>query len=150
MGIKLRKRKVILYEDEQTQYKHYIKKIKWVDDEQFVDINYSHASHGWGRINANRSLSLSLFHRPTRHAFAKENYIDCDIENCQIQIALEKARKQGLSTAGLEEYCLNPKKARQQIAEHYKLKEIKTPEGVIITPYEQAFYKVKLLNNNGV
>jgi len=76
MGIKLRKSKVILYEDEQTHYKHYIKKIKWVDDEQFVDINYSHASHGWGRINANRSLSLSLFHRPTRHAFAKENYID--------------------------------------------------------------------------
>jgi len=138
MGIKLRKNTAVLYEDEQTHYKHYIKKIKWVDDEQFVEVNYSHAKHGWGRINADRSLSLSLFHRPTRHAFAYEKYIDCDIENCQIQIALEKARKQGLSTAGLEEYCLNPKKVRQEIADHYKLKEIKTPDGVIITPYEQA------------
>ena len=138
MGIKLRKSKVVKYEDEQTHYKNYIKKTKWVDSEQFVEVNYSHAQHGWGRINANQSLSLSLFHRPTRHAFCTENYIDCDIENCQIQIALEMARQQGIPVDGLEEYCLNPKQARFDIAEHYKLKQIKTAEGVIITPYEQA------------
>ena len=138
MGIKLRKQKVVLYEDEQTHYKHYIKNIKWQDDEQFVKVEYSHSQHGWGRINANKSLSLSLFHRPTRHAFSADNYIDCDIENCQIQIALEKARKHGLAVDGLEEYCLNPKKVRYDIAKHYNLKEIKTTEGVVITPYEQA------------
>tara|TARA_R110000787_G_scaffold6613_3_gene22961 strand:- start:41 stop:2581 length:2541 start_codon:yes stop_codon:yes gene_type:complete len=138
MGIKLRKSKAVKYEDEQTHYKNYIKKMKWVDDEQFVEVNYSHSQHGWGRINANQSLSLSLFHRPTRHAFCTENYIDCDIENCQIQIALEMARQQGIPVDGLEEYCLNPKQARFDIAEHYKLKQIKTAEGVIITPYEQA------------
>jgi hypothetical protein len=138
MGIKLRKSKVVRYEDEQTHYKHYIKQMKWVDAEQFVEVHYSHAQHGWGRINAKQSLSLSLFHRPTRHAFCKENYIDCDIVNCQIQIALEKARQQGIPVDGLEEYCLDPKASRYAIAAHYKLKQIKTAEGVIITPYEQA------------
>ena len=138
MGVKLRKSQAVKYEDEQTHYKHYIKKTKWVDDSQFISVQYSHSSHTWGRINALGSLSLSLFHRPTRHSYSKDLYIDCDIVNCQIQIIMEKAILKGLNILGLKEYCENPKKCRYEIAKWYKLKDIKSPDGVVLTAYEQA------------
>ena len=139
MGIKLRKHVVATYGDEQTHYKAYIKNQKKADDEtRYVSVLYSFADHGWGRINACGSLSMSLFHRPTRHAFAKEKYIDCDMVNCQPQLLLELARKHGLCTEGLDEYCANPKKMRYDIAAHYKLKDIVSDDGVVVTAYEQA------------
>jgi hypothetical protein len=50
----------VLYGDEQTQYRHYIKNIKWIDEVQFVAVKYAHSAHGWGRINPHQSLSLSI------------------------------------------------------------------------------------------
>jgi hypothetical protein len=140
MGIKLRKSTVTLYEDEQTHYKNYLKKTKWNDEKKkYIKVLYSHSKHGWGRVQAERSLSGSLFHRPTRHSFFQENYLDFDIVNCQIQIVLEFGKRVGLvGLDGLETYCRDPKQIRREIAEYYQLQEIKTDNGVTISPYEQA------------
>jgi phage/plasmid-associated DNA primase len=136
LGIKLRKHIVKLYPDEQTHYRNYVKKYNY--DDEHIETAYNHSSHGWGRINPFGSLSLSLFNRPSRHAFATKNYLDYDMVNAQPQLLFEFAKKQGLNTKGLDEYCANPKKCRYAIAEHYKLKDITDDEGTVLTAYEQA------------
>ena len=135
----MRKTKVSLYEDEQTHYRNYLKKVKYDENDKFIRVSYNNSKHGWGRVQAERSLSGSLFHRPTRHSIFQEKYLDFDIVNCQIQILLEFAKKVGMTDLeGLETYCRNPKGIRKDIAEYYGLREIRTEDGVIITPYEQA------------
>ncbi len=142
MGIRIRKKFLQTYGDEQTHYKHYIRKIKWFDDLQYVSVNYYLPKHGWGRTNAFGSLSLSLFRRPPRHSFCNGSYIDCDIRNCQIQIVLEKAIQLGFTENegidGLIEYCNDPKKSRQNIINHYSLEDIIEEDGYKISAKDQA------------
>jgi len=136
MGIKLRKHIATTYADEQTHYKNYVKKYNF--EEECIETTYNHSSHGWGRINPLQSLSMSLFHRPSRHSFALKNYLDFDMINAQPQLLFEFAKKKGFKTGGLEEYCANPKKCRFAIVEHYKLKDITDEDGTVLTAYEQA------------
>ena len=137
MGIKLRKHIAKIYPDEQTHYKNYIKIYNY--DDEHIETKYYLPKHKWGRINPFHSLSLSLFHRPSRHSFAKKNYLDFDMINAQPQLLLELAKKQNLKlTGGLAEYCANPKKCRYDIVEYYKLKDITTDDGYLLTAYEQA------------
>lgn len=137
MGIKLRKHIAKIYPDEQTHYKNYVKKYNY--DEDYIETKYYLPNHKWGRVNPFGSLSLSLFHRPSRHSFAKKNYLDFDMINAQPQVLLELAKKDKLElTGGLQEYCENPKKCRYAIAEYYKLKDVITDDGYCLTAYEQA------------
>jgi phage/plasmid-associated DNA primase len=136
MGIKLRKHIASLYADEQTHYTNYIKKYDIDDD--CIETQYSHTAHGWGRINPAQSLSLSLFHRPSRHSFAKDNYLDFDMVSAQPQMFYELATLEGIPTDGLAEYCANPKAVRQSIIDYYHLVDIKCEDGVVITAMEQA------------
>jgi len=134
MGIKLRKNKAVKYADEQTHYKNYLR--NETGDGAITTI-YGMKIKTWGRVQAKDSLSLSLFHRPTRHSFAKEKYWDFDMVNCQVQILYEIAKNAGDDVSGLEEYCANPKKIRLQIAEHYQLKQT-VQGGIITTAKEKA------------
>ena len=136
MGIKLRKHIAQTYRDEQTHYQHYIK--EYDINEDAIRVEYSLNAHGWGRGNAKQSLSLSLFHRPTRHAFAKQNYLDLDMVSAQPKMFLELAILEGIETSGLKEYCENPKKIRREIVKHYKLKDKIFDDGTTITAMEQA------------
>ena len=137
MGIKLRKHIAKVYPDEQTHYTNYIKNYNYDDD--YIETKYYLPKHKWGRVNPFGSLSLSLFHRPSRHSFAKKNYLDFDMINAQPQLLLELAKKEKLElTGGLQEYCADPKKCRYDIADYYKLKDITTEDGYILTAYEQA------------
>jgi phage/plasmid-associated DNA primase len=140
MGIKLRKALVAVYGDEQTHYKKYIRQTKWLDDLQYVSVKYYQAQHGWGRVNACDSLSLSLFHRPSRHSFCESNYIDCDMDNMQPSVLLNLANHFGSipSIEGLKEYCADPKKCRQDIIRHYCLTDIICDDGCIISAKNQA------------
>jgi phage/plasmid-associated DNA primase len=136
MGVKLRKHITALYADEQTHYTNYIK--KYNIDEDCIETRYSHTAHGWGRINPSQSLSLSLFHRPSRHSFAKDNYLDFDMVSAQPQMFYELATLEGIPTDGLAEYCANPKVVRQTIVDYYHLVDIKSDDGVVLTAMEQA------------
>ena len=138
MGVKLRKHVAKTYADEHTHYKNYIKETRRIGRYRHVEVSYTLSSSGWGRINAVRSLSMSLFHRPTRHSFAKEKYLDFDMVNCQVQAIFCLAKKLKLDTTGLAEYCADSKKMRLEIAEYYGLKDIKFPDGTCMTAKEQA------------
>ena len=137
MGIKLRKHIAKTYPDEQTHYLNYIKNYDY--EEEYIQTKYYLPKHKWGRINPDASLSLSLFHRPSRHSFAKKNYLDFDMVNCQPQMLLELAKKKGVElTGGLAEYCADSKKCRFEIASYYKLEDVVSDDGFVITAYEQA------------
>jgi len=138
MGIKLRKFIAETYPDEQTHYKNFCKKIKYDGNTPYVSVQYRQPSHGWGRVQSVGNLDMSVFHRPTRHAFAQENYLDYDIRNAHLQLIFCKASIAKLDTRGLAEYCAGPKQIRYDIVAHYKLKDIKAPDGFVLTAYEQA------------
>ena len=137
MGIKLRKHIAKTYPDEQTHYRNYIRLYNY--EEEYIETKYYLPKHKWGRINPVKSLSMSLFHRPSRHSFAKKIYLDFDMVNAQIQLVLELAKKHNLKlTGGLEEYCANSKRCRLNIAEYYQLKDITDEDGYVMTVKDQA------------
>lgn len=138
-GIKIRKRNVQLYEDEQTHYRNYIKHIVIDDNFSYIKTQYTLSKHGWGRTNAINSLTLSSFHRPTRHSFADKNYIDLDMVNCQVRIAYEFAKINKIrDIEQLSTYCKDPKKVRKEIVDYYKLKDTRDNDGVVTTAMEKA------------
>ena len=136
MGLKLRKHMASIYADEQTLYKNYLK--LYDSDENCIKTGYSLPLHGWGRIAADRSLSLSLFRRRSRHTFANKEYMDFDMVSAQPKMFYEKAKLDGISVDGLEEYCADPKAVRRQIVEHYKLEDKHDEDGSLTTAMEQA------------
>jgi phage/plasmid-associated DNA primase len=141
MGIKLRKKKLEKYGDEQTHYKKYLKQVKWLEELQYISVEYSHSKHGYARIQALNSLSLALFRRVSRHAFCKGKYIDCDLVNCHLQFFKEYAKLFGFTDEemeGLIEYCRDPKYWRAEIVRHYELKDRTEDDGSITLAKDQA------------
>jgi len=79
------------------------------------------AKHKWGRvIPANDYLSLSIFHRPTRHSFCDDIYMDIDMINAQPTILFEIAKQNEKKLEWIEEYVKRPKEYRELIMNHHK------------------------------
>lgn len=102
-----------------------------------VKVKYFLPEHKWGRIQPDASLSLSLFHRPTRHTLARNHYVDFDMENCQPQLITQICRLNGIVNKACAKYCENPKTVRESIAAFHKLQPI-VCDNMLITPVEQA------------
>jgi len=64
--------------------------------------------HGFGRIYPKNYMSLSIFHRPTRHALSKK-YIDFDMVNCNYSILIYLMKKFNFEHSSVEYYCKNRK-----------------------------------------
>jgi hypothetical protein len=102
-------------ETEQDQMKQYLE--KYMKTYECFSTSYRLSKHKWGRIIPNGYLSLSIFHRPTRHALSEGNYIDIDMVCAHPQIVCELCRLNGCSSSvtALNEYALNSKLYRQQL-----------------------------------
>lgn len=140
MGFKIRKKHLAIYKDEHLLYKKYIKMMKWIDDLQFIAVKYYQKEHGWGRVFADKSLSLSLFPRRSRHSFCEDDYFDADMVNAHPTFLFQKAEQLGITEGidGLREYCEDPKKCRQDIINHYCLTDIINEDGSIKRAKDQA------------
>jgi len=103
----------IQYQDEQKQMLNYLKL------EQSGNFMTSHdlPLHKWGRVQPKDHLSLSVFHRKTRHTLAFDNYVDIDMVNCHSNIYLSFAKHYDLPRKALTAYCLDPKVLRKSIIE---------------------------------
>ena len=77
--------------------------------------SYHLAGHKWGRILPASNLSLSIFHRPTRHRFARDAYIDIDMINAQPSAVSEICRMNNHPCPLLDKYVADPLKLRQKI-----------------------------------
>ena len=104
-----------------------------------VAVKYDLSKHKWGRVQAAGSLSLSLFHRPTRHSLCADTYVDFDMVNCQPTVVNQVCLQNGIHNTQCIAYCADPKKWRYSIAKHHNLKPIYIKDKqVTIQPYEQA------------
>lgn len=105
----------------QTELDQLVKyKDAWNKKNKCFVVAHSLSKHKWGRISPSGSISLSIFHRPTRHGLANEFYIDLDMVNCQVSIMVEILKQHNIHKEKLTKYALDPKKYRQRIMEHHK------------------------------
>jgi len=80
----------------------------------------------WGRTNPANNLSLNIMHRPTRHAFSNAIYADKDMVNAHVSFLCEIFKhKTDVDISALQEYNLNPKNWRGQLAVHHGLDPVK-------------------------
>ena len=70
-------------------------------------VKYVLPDHRWGRVNPVGGLSLSLFHRPTRHAVCENEYIDLDFVNAQPVASRNICKQNNFPTPHLDDYCDN-------------------------------------------
>ena len=77
------------------------------------------AKHKWGRTIPSHYLSTSVFHRPTRHTFCEEFYVDYDMINAQPSIINEVCKHHNLANEYLTKYVAKPKKFREFIMKHH-------------------------------
>lgn len=102
-------------ETEQDQMQLYLQ--KYMKSSDCFSTSYRLAKHKWGRIIPNGYLSLSIFHRPTRHALSQDNYIDIDMVCAHPQIVCELCRLNGCqnSVVSLNDYAKNSKSYRHEL-----------------------------------
>ena len=77
------------------------------------------AKHKWGRVQPKNYLSTSIFHRPTRHTFCEDYYVDLDMINAQPSIINEICKHHNLVCEYLTKYVAKPKKFREFIMKHH-------------------------------
>ena len=109
------------FSTEQDQLNGY--KELYMPSKGYYRVQHTLPKHKWGRIIPKGYLSLSVFHRPTRHALCLNDYVDIDMKNAQPQVVYEMCRQDGIqdSVSALKDYCDDPKKFRQIIMEHHNV-----------------------------
>jgi hypothetical protein len=78
-------------------------------------------THGWGRILPKDYLSMSVFHRPTRHTLCNQSLVDLDLVNCHFEIVLSLMNKLNISCENIEKYCNNVAMYREVIMDFYNV-----------------------------
>ena len=98
-----------------------ITKFKELYDAKLDRFKTTHSlpKHRWGRIKPAEHLSLSVFHRPTRHSLCEEFYIDVDMKNAQPQMINEICKMNDITNTYWIKYVKNPKKYRELIMKHH-------------------------------
>jgi hypothetical protein len=92
---------------------------QWIDSiNNFVSQWYL-PKHGWGRILPRDYLSMSVFHRPTRHTLCNQYLVDLDLVNCHFEIVLDFMKKLNLPCEYIEKYCHNVSFYREEIMNFY-------------------------------
>ena len=120
-GVSLKGNRVLrkVYDNENTQMELYLKKFD--KKEKVFKVKYNLPAHKWGRISPEKSLSLCVFHRPTRHAYCKGKYIDIDFKNAHPVIIYNICMLNGLPCPTIKKYCENREKYLQDICDHHRV-----------------------------
>lgn len=86
------------------------------------EVAFNLPKHKWGRVTPADYLSLSIFHRPTRHSLCNNFYIDIDIENSQANVINEICKSNQITDKKfLNAYANNPKSLRDKIMKHHSV-----------------------------
>jgi hypothetical protein len=94
---------------------------QWVNGINVFVSEWYLLKHGWGRIFPKDYLSMSIFHRPTRHTLCHKHLIDLDLVNCHYEIILSKLQQLCMECKAISEYCANVTHYRQLVATHYSV-----------------------------
>jgi hypothetical protein len=96
-------------------------KYQWVDIFNTFVSEWYLAKHGWGRVNPKQYLSMSVFHRPTRHTLCNDYLVDLDLVNCHYEIVLSKLRELNMPCEHIQLYCSNVSAYREEVAQFYNV-----------------------------
>lgn len=103
--------------------------------------------YGWGRAYPVDNMSISIFHRPTRHTLCNKYLVDLDIMNCHYEIILSFMKQLNLSCEEIEKYCENPKAIRELVSIHYNTSLDKAKSLFITLIYGGGLWKWRKDNN---
>jgi hypothetical protein len=70
-------------------------------------VKYKQSSNGYGRLYADKGLSLQNMVREVRNAIAYPFYTDIDFINCHPTMLAQRCRQRGIECPLLEQYCSN-------------------------------------------
>jgi len=120
-GVSLKSNRVLCksYENESQQMELYLK--KYDKKEGVFKVRYNLPAHKWGRISPEKSLSLCVFHRPTRHAYCKGTYIDIDFKNCHPVIVKNICLLNDIPCHTITRYCDDREGFLQRICDHHNV-----------------------------
>lgn len=102
----------IRYASEEIQMGNYLNLM--TEDNKF-ETKHTLASHGWGRTNPQDHLSLNIFHRPTRHKFCENTYVDIDMVSAHPKIFLMFAEHHNIPCESLRAYLSDTSKYRNEV-----------------------------------
>jgi len=119
----------VMYSEQHPQHETYksvhdqLKKYDGLYDpsNECFNVKLNASNHGWGRINPDRQLGLSVFHRPHRHSLVKDIYDDYDMINAEPEIFNQVLKLNNATNPSLEYYCANRDTLSTELSEYYKL-----------------------------
>ena len=93
-----------------------------LDKKGEIKVEYDYPK-GWqyGRVYANKSMSLACVRRELRHRLCMDNYIDIDIENCHPVLLLQQLKQNKLDCPYLGEYVNNRDKHLTGLMNTFKI-----------------------------
>lgn len=104
-GVKFADRRNKYFDNEQQMVEKYSE--LYDKKKECFKVKYALPEHRWGRVIPVGGLSLSLFHRPTRHAVCDHEYIDLDFVNAQPDASRNICKQNNFPTPYLDDYCEN-------------------------------------------
>lgn len=108
----------LTYENEMQQMAAYMKTYNR-KTKRFMTKHYAEV---FGREISWKSLSLSVFHRTTRHRLCDGVYKDFDLRNCHMRIALAYCKYYNIAHDAIEAYCNDEKLLRNELMDlHFPL-----------------------------
>jgi len=95
-------------------------------DGDFYKEGWCLGKNPWGRTSPVDNLSISVFHRPTRHALCEGKYRDKDMKNAHISFLCEIFKNRpDMDISALVEYARDPKHWREQVCRHHGLDPVR-------------------------
>ena len=92
---------------------------QWINLNSIFVSQWNLPKHGWGRILPRDYLSMSVFHRPTRHTLCNKQLVDLDLVNCHFEIVLSYMKNLNMECEHIEKYCVNVSHYREEIMKFY-------------------------------
>ena len=120
-GVSLKSNRVLRksYDNENQQMELYLK--KYDKKEGVFKVKYNLPAHKWGRINPEKSLSLCVFHRPTRHAYCNGTYIDIDMKNAHPVVVKNICLLNDIPCPTISKYCEDRDAFLQRVCDHHNV-----------------------------
>lgn len=122
-----------MYINEYVQMKSYLK--NYDVDKNIFNVKLYLTKHKYGRIQYENHTSLSIFHRPTRHAYCDNIYIDIDIVNSMPSILYEICKLNNYELTNiknLEYYVKNRDKLIEELSKYYDTSKEKAKKLLLI------------------
>lgn len=82
-------------------------------------VEYKKPRHKYGRVFPTKALGFTSFSKNVRNTLMKDNYIDFDIKNCQVEIIKNVAENNEMELKSIGYYCHNRDNVLEEVSNTY-------------------------------